>query len=478
MYKYQKFPWKHMVPWVAGLVFMTLAQLASAAVSEKVIENLRYGTAQKLLVIYSDNEYAAVAANNTLKRLSPTSSAHQNWVTQVRAQVKRLQTESMRSLSGRGVSLVTAYRNFPIAVVNVRDTAALTALQRAPHVKGVFEEAKYYKTLPQSLPLIGQPIAEANGYLGQGKSIAIIDSGVNHRNAAFDCTAIGEPASCKVIAAVDCTRTSGNSNNCRENSGVLVSGSHGTNVAAIAAGVAPGAKLISINVFLGEFASDMDVIAAMDWLADNLLRFPDVVAANLSIGDRLSHSAGCHSTPIGQAMTHFAFETVAAAGNEGYSGGINSPACAADIVVGAVYDDHLGSRYFGSANCTDTNITPDKVGCYSNSHSSVDLLAPGCSIQAGGNEYCGTSQATPHVSGALAVLRQAYPRETDVAILTRMKNTGVPVRDPKNNLTRPRISLDAALDELISPPSPPPPNPPPVQENFAWLVPVMTVMLY
>ena len=59
---------------------------------------------------------------------------------------------------------------------------------------------------------------------------------------------------------------------------------------------------------------------------------------------------------------------------------------------------------------------------------------------------CGTSQATPHVSGAVAVLRAAYPSETLDVTTARLTTTGRPIIDPRNSVTTPRLDVYAALE--------------------------------
>ena len=53
--------------------------------------------------------------------------------------------------------------------------------------------------------------------------------------------------------------------------------------------------------------------------------------------------------------------------------------------------------------------------------------------------------STPHVAGAWALLRQADPAATVDEILTVLQDTGVPITDARNGVTKSRIQVDAAL---------------------------------
>jgi subtilisin family serine protease len=135
--------------------------------------------------------------------------------------------------------------------------------------------------------------------------------------------------------------------------------------------------------------------------------------------------------------------TVAAAGNNGYTNGLSSPACTPGAVsVGAVYSGNFGGIGWGT--CTDNATTADQVTCFSNSASFLTLLAPGALITAGGLQYGGTSQATPFIAGAAAVLRAAFPTESADQAVARMTGHGKSVTDTRNSIAKPRLDLYAA----------------------------------
>lgn len=55
--------------------------------------------------------------------------------------------------------------------------------------------------------------------------------------------------------------------------------------------------------------------------------------------------------------------------------------------------------------------------------------------------------AAPHVAGAIAVLRaiSGFPADTLENTVLRMTNSGVPVRDHRNGIIKPRLNLGRAL---------------------------------
>jgi uncharacterized repeat protein (TIGR02543 family) len=92
------------------------------------------------------------------------------------------------------------------------------------------------------------------------------------------------------------------------------------------------------------------------------------------------------------------------------------------------------------SDCNDISTFADKVTCFSNSAPFLTLLAPGAIVNAAGISMSGTSQATPHVAGAAAVLRAAYPDDSVSQTVARMKQ-GKSVTDPRNGIVTPRVDV-------------------------------------
>lgn len=184
----------------------------------------------------------------------------------------------------------------------------------------------------------------------------------------------------------------------------------------------------------------------------------NIVAMNLSLGGGAFTSpctTDVYASPISNARNAGILASISS-GNDGYINEITSPACVpAAISVGAVYDSTVGFLGIkGWDVCTDYSTYADLVTCFSNSANFLTMLAPGAMITAAGITLGGTSQAAPHVAGAIAVLREAYPSESTDAIINRLTNTGVPVNDPKNGITKPRLDLLAAYNYDVTPHQP------------------------
>ncbi len=357
---------------------------------------------------------------------------------------RTLKDQAMRPLQRPDIDLLLDYSHLPLRSVRVRSEAALRALAARPGVRALHADRLHQRVLTESLPLIGQPAVAAAGLRGAGATVAVIDDGIELTQSAFGgCTAVGTPASCRIAALQTFVANPG------------ADAAHGTNVSAIVIGVAPDARIASLNVFTATGAPSSAIISAINWAIANRSSF-NIVSINMSLGDS-SHNVGtCSGSvfagPIANAR-NAGISVVVAAGNNAYDNGayvegLSAPACAPQAVsVGAVYDQALGGLAWsgGTATaCTDGSTAADQVTCFSNAATYLSLLAPGALINAGGYNFGGTSQAAPHAAGALAVLRRRFTDETLAAVETRLTANGTPITDPRTGRTHPRLNLLAS----------------------------------
>ena len=401
------------------------------------------------------------------------------------SRVDRAQEALLVRMSGYSLSSVKRFNYIPYLAMEV-DAGALEALASDPEVVSIEEDKLLEPKLEESIPLVGAPQAWSQGFSGSGQTIAVLDTGVD-KDHRFLAGKVVSEACYSGSGRGESLCPGGVTQSTRTGSGVPCSDSdlsgcfHGTHIAGIAAGrgpdfsgVARDASLISIQVFskLGpddcseeeeeEEESDepcmrsslTDQISGLERVLELSDHF-DVAAVNLSLGTEETYPAACDDfAPAYKAIVDrlqaVGIATISSSGNEESSTGINFPACISSVVS-------VGSTDDGSPGRDDSETKRDEVSDFSNSSPELDLLAPGRWITSSYPENyfataLGTSLAAPHVAGAWAVLKSQAPNASVEQVLSALKSTGVSITDSRNNLTRPRIQVDAAVGALESQP--------------------------
>ncbi len=340
-----------------------------------------------------------------------------------------------------GLDLSRAFDRLPILQLDIHNARELATLLSLKGLARITPDSSLQRFLSQSLPLIRQPETISQGYDGSGTAVAVLDTGIDFSREAFgSCLAVGA-AGCRVVFAKDFASEDNQADD---------SDHHGTNVAAVVAAVAPGTQLLALDVFDGQYAKISDILAAIDWVIAHKDVY-HIASMNLSLGGGRS-SGPCADDPLSvgiQAARDAGVLAAVAAGNDGFRSALSSPACSpAAVSVGAVYDRSYGTNVWG--NCIDWTSGPDKPACFSNSSSQLTLLAPGINITAGGVTMSGTSQATPFVAAAMAVLRSNFPSISPTSLVDRMVSTGKSVLDSRNGIRKPRLDLYAASQKNCS----------------------------
>lgn len=317
-------------------------------------------------------------------------------------------------------------------------------------------------TLAESTALVRAREVQATGITGRGVVVAVLDSGIDSDHPDLQEDVILQQCFCANADGTGCCpggKTEASGPGAAEDElghGTHVSGIITSDGRVAPRGMAPDADIVAVRILdkTGAAVSSTQLMKALDWIIKSQ---PAVKVVNVSmvIGSFAGtcDSASAVTLSLAQAVNTLKVRgtlTVASAGNSANKTAIGAPACLTNAVgVGAVYDGNVGTISFG---CTDGSTAADKIACFSNSSSALKLLAPGASITSSGigggvAGFAGTSQAAPHVAGAIALLLQVKPTATADQILTALRSSGRPLVDT-NGISIPRIDVSAAVDAI------------------------------
>ena len=381
------------------------------------------------------------------------------------------------SLRGARINAYKTFRTLPLVSASVTQVQ-LNGLMSSPEVESISLVRRERKLadnagirpslerpqLAGSVPSIDVLGAWAKGYDGTGYAVAVIDDGVNLNHPMLKGKNVGDAC----FSADFGTTTKNNcpsgqspqfgpgaASNCPANSSRC---DHGTHVSSIAVGndginfgVARGAKLVPIDVFSVdtdpadcspdpapcELTDSLAVLDALDYVNEHAAKFK-IAAVNLSLGGA-PRDGYCDDDPRKGVIDMLRLKGIAvaaAASNDGLTGKISPPACISSAV---------------SVGATNDGTT---VASFSNFSSITDFMAPGVSILAAAGSgsglasKSGTSSSSPHVAGAWAVLRSAFPAAQFDQLETALKQTGIPVTRQNAGYSVPKIQLASAIIRL------------------------------
>ncbi len=286
------------------------------------------------------------------------------------------------------------------AVNYITPDTIFTATGMAPLASG--------ETLPVGIERIGAATStQVHG--PSGVSVAVLDTGIDLANSDLN-----------AVSGINCIKSG---RTAQDDNG------HGTNVAGIIAakdqgagvvGVAPGTKLYAIKV-LGPTASGTlsQILCGVNWVTANAAAL-NIKVANMSLigagqndnncgntNKDAEHQAICNSTKAGVSY-------VTAAGNNGASFANYIPAAYPEMLTTTAMSDTDGNPGgTGPVPACVSGQKDDSYATYSNyavstADQSHTIAAPGTCVisdqlSGGRSTYYGTSQATPHVAGTVAL---------------------------------------------------------------------------
>lgn len=370
--------------------------------------------------------------------------------------------QEVATLGGR---LLARYTYIPALACRLPN-AAIPYLAQHPRVSHIGPNRKVRAFDAEGEALMQVPEVRNLGVTGQGVGIAVLDSGVDYNHPELSPGGTGYGV--KTVKLWDAVN---NDTDPMDDQG------HGTAVASVAAGktlgVARLAQIVAVKVLNHEGeGSGSQILTGLDKVLQSIDQGNpyNIRVVNLSLGgyDEDSWPPGSGSCDALDPATFGAFSSlrqagalvVVAAGNGSCTSGVAWPACLSNsLAVGAVYDDNIGPVSFGEdrcsgpSGCTDLFTTADKIACYSDSGEKLDVWAPGSETMAakkGGGTVAahGTSMAAPYVAGVAGLLAQAFPTKSSGELYNAIRDTGKPITDPRNGITRNRVNALQAYQAL------------------------------
>ncbi|WP_266077211.1 S8 family peptidase [Haladaptatus caseinilyticus] len=311
-------------------------------------------------------------------------------------------SERGRTLARDAASDVIREFNFDALTIRVPKKAA-TALESNPNVRYVEDNGTMQalaETEPWGIERVDADVAHANGYLGGGADVAIIDTGIDSDHPDLqDYLGAGR-------AFVNCSSFYGECYyNWDDDNG------HGTHCAGIAAandnsqgvvGVGPNITLHAVKVLnYNGSGSYSDIAAGIEYVADQGW---DV--GSMSLGGSSGSSALRDACQYAQSSGVL---LVGAAGNSG--------PCSDCVGYPAAYPEVMA--------VSSTNSS-DGLSSFSSTGPEVEIAAPGSDIYStypdeSYNTLSGTSMACPHVAGAGGqLMAQGY---SNSGARSQLKNT-------------------------------------------------------
>jgi subtilisin len=335
--------------------------------------------------------------------------AHQSFVVVLEPGSANVRAVAADLARGAGGELGFVYEHSIQGFSMTASPAAAAALARNPRVAYV-EADREFSVSEQTVPTgISRIFAEGNAKIDIDSvddfrvdvDVAVIDTGIDWQHPDLN-----------VVAGINCASGSPFRASCSGNGDD--DHYHGTHVAGTVAaldnglgvvGVAPGARLHAVKVLNSQGSGYTSwIVAGIDWVAG---KASTIEVANMSLGG--SGYSQAQDDAIQRAVDKGVAFAVAA-GNSDADANNYSPAAFGNVLTVSALADFDGiAGGLGSPTCrTDQD---DTLADFSNWGSAVDIAAPGVCILSTypieHGEYgtiSGTSMASPHAAGALALL--------------------------------------------------------------------------
>ena len=247
------------------------SSINTKAISKQVFEK----NAQKLSGLLN-TEGSEKAYYYFKKMLTSAISAERKKVK--KQEYNRVKSLILANFPNDDITILEDYDLLSGTFIKTRNRKALTKLLNDENVKSVSENREYKLQTAESFPMIGRDTPQLESFNGANQTIVIFDSGCDYTRSPFNCSSTREEGDedCPIVHMEDMTVT---------DDGMLDSeaGFHGTNVTAIAHGMAPEADIIVLDVIKNAYSASAMLAAikkGIQWVVDHKEDY-NIVAVNM-----------------------------------------------------------------------------------------------------------------------------------------------------------------------------------------------------
>ncbi|MBA2480076.1 MAG: S8 family serine peptidase [Planctomycetes bacterium] len=269
------------------------------------------------------------------------------------------------------------------------------------------QPAQQIPTGVRRIHTLDNPIAQIDGSdLNIAVDVAVIDTGIHLSHPDLNVS------NARQVSFVRGTKNANDDNG----HGTHVAGTIGARDNTVGVvGVAPGVNLWAVKVLNSQGSGwTADIISGINYVADPAR---GIEIANMSLGGGVPIGPDpMHDAILGAVANGVVF--VVAAGNSSKEATTSVPAAYGEVLTVSAIADYDG--LMGGLGGTGTYGNDDTLATFSNFGAAVDVAAPGVDIRStykdgGYTSMSGTSMASPHVAGAVALYFATHPRATNAS---------------------------------------------------------------
>ncbi|WP_077369225.1 S8 family peptidase [Anaerosalibacter sp. Marseille-P3206] len=328
-------------------------------------------------------------------------------------------------------------------------TEAIYRLAEDPNIEYISFDSQVFALMDIGTATIGGNLPHDKNYLGEGITVAVIDTGVSPHN---DLTKPND----RIVGFKDLVnnKTSPYDDNGHGTHVAGIVGSNGYSSRGKYAGVAPKANILAVKA-LDEngSGSTSNIVKAISWVIETKSQYNTKVI-NLSLGSPANNP--CSKDPLCKAVSkavNSGIVVVVAAGNSGpLASSILSPGINPDVITVGAVDD---KRTIDTSD--DTIASFSSRGPTIDGLTKPDLVSPGVNIMSLSNKKAddyvslsGTSMATPFVSGSVALMLEKDKNLSPKEVKRKLLDSCTDMKESKESQGVGMINLEKLFKDVPS----------------------------